>query len=90
MDYELQIAAARHLQRERLLRDRLNPLEFYNESEIKMLFRFQRANIIEITALLEQNLLRETNRNKALQPVQQVCLALRFFATGTMQLTMGS
>ena len=36
----------RALRRERLFRDQLNPLEKYDEVEIKMLFRFESVNIL--------------------------------------------
>ena len=39
----------RALRRERLLRDRMNPLEKYDNVEIKRLFRFERQNILQIT-----------------------------------------
>lgn len=90
MDYELQIYAENQLRRERQLRDRLNPLEHYNEQEVKKLFRFEPINILEITNRLEHRLHRPTERNKSLQPLQQVCLALRFYASGSMQLSLGA
>ena len=40
------IQQRRSQRRERLLRGRLNPLEKYDEVEIKMLFRFERVNIL--------------------------------------------
>ena len=38
----------RNLRRERLFRDRLNPLEVYDDTEIRSLFRFQRCHIVSI------------------------------------------
>ena len=40
------IQQRRALRRERLFRDRVNPLEKYDEVETKMLFRFERVNIL--------------------------------------------
>ena len=37
-----------NLRRERLFRDRLNPLEVYDDTEMHSLFRFQRCHIIYI------------------------------------------
>ena len=65
----------RPLRRERLFRDRMNPLEKYDEVEIKALFRFERHT---------------TGRNKALSPLHQVCIFLRFAATGCMQSSVAS
>ena len=64
----------RALRRERLLRDRLNPLEKYDDVEIKALFRFERHNILEITNDLRILIEHPTGRNKALSPLHQVCV----------------
>ena len=44
------------LRKERLFRDRLNPLEVYDEVEIKDLSHFERANILAITDNLHDRL----------------------------------
>lgn len=79
------------LRRERLFRDRLHPLEFYDDVEIKRLFRFERHNLCRIiddlTPALEYP---SAVLNKCLNPSLQVCVAVRFYATGSMQLTIGS
>ena len=51
----------RPLRRERLFRDRMNPLEKYDDVEIKALFRFKRHNITQ------------DKPQKALSPLHQVC-----------------
>ena len=79
----------RAYRRERLLRDRLNPLEFYDNVEIKEYFRFERENILIIAGELHGALQHVTGRGKSLAPIQQLCVALRFFATGCMQLSLG-
>jgi hypothetical protein len=43
----------RSLRRERLFRDRLNPLEVYDYVEIRRLFRFQRENVYNIVGQLK-------------------------------------
>lgn len=80
----------RMLRRERLFRDRLNPLEFYDELEIKNLFRLERPSIIYIADLLNDRLSFTSARNCSLTPIQQVCLALRFYASGCHQLSLGT
>ena len=75
----LHIIRQRHaLRRERLLRDRLNPLEKYDGVEIKMLFRFERVNILRLIDELREEIKHRTGRNKALSPLHQVCIFLRF------------
>ena len=71
-------------------RDRLNPLEKYDEVEIKMLFRFERVKILEITNDLRFVIEHRTGRNKALSSLHQVCIFLRFVATGCMQTSVAT
>ena len=56
----MQRYARRRLRRERLYRDRGNPLEVYDEIEIKNLFRFQSPHIIQITEDVQEHLCLET------------------------------
>ena len=84
--YALYLARERHaLRRERLFRDRLNPLDKYDSVEIKKLFRFEMPNINQIVDDLRLHIMHPTSRNKVLSPLHQVCIVLRFFATGSMQ-----
>ena len=75
------------LRRERLYRDVSNPPEVYDEVEIKNLFRFERVHIISITEDVNEYLQRVTHRSRALAPLQQVCIALRCYAS-SMQLSL--
>ncbi|KAM6997229.1 putative nuclease HARBI1 [Tautogolabrus adspersus] len=77
------------LRRQRVLRDRLNPLEMYDDFDLFSRFRFPRAKIQRITDLLATDLRHETDRNGALSRLLQVCLALRYFATGSFQNLVG-
>ena len=52
LEIYLQRDTRRGLRRERLYQDRLNPLEVYDEVEVKGLFRFQIEHIQNITAEL--------------------------------------
>ena len=79
----------RNLRRERLFRDRLNPLEVYDDTEIRSLFRFQRCHIISIVEDVRPHLEVGSGRGRSLAPLQQVCISLRFYATGCMQLSLG-
>ena len=77
------------LRRQRVLRDRLNPLDMYDDVDLYMRFRFCRTEIKRITDLLANDLRHDTDRNGALSPSLQVCLALRYFATGSFQSLVG-
>ena len=54
LEIYLQRDTRRGLKRERLYQDRLNPLEVYDEVEVKGLFRFQIEHIQNITAELSE------------------------------------
>jgi nuclease HARBI1 len=74
----------RALRRERLFRDRLNPLEVYDYVEVRRLFRFHRENVFRIVDRLKDKLAYSTGRGHCLPPVIQVCIALRYYATGKL------
>ena len=69
----------RALRRERLFRDRANPLEVYDDVELYERYRFRRGQLVDLVGLVDAQIKHPTNRNGALTSVQQVCLALRFF-----------
>ena len=81
----------RFLRRERLFRDRYDPFDFYDDSEFKKRFRFTKVTTRYIITLIEmdERITRHTRRNAALPPYQQVLLCLRFYATGSFQITVG-
>ena len=80
----------RNIRRERLFRDRLNPLEVYDDTEIRSLFRLQRCHIVSIVQDVRSHLEVGSGRGRSLAPLQQVCIALRFYAPGCMQLSLGA
>ena len=74
----------RLLRRNRIFRDRTNPLDKFDDSELFRKFTFRRANILQMTDKLKDQL-EHSNRKGALHPVLQVLLALRFYASGSFQ-----
>ena len=56
----------RAMRRERICRDRTNPLEIYNDLELIERFRFNRRTILQITQLLQDDLESPTFHNKAI------------------------
>lgn len=60
-----------------------------SEREIRERFRFGRESIDFLVGLLEDKLMRDTQRSRALTPRQQVLIALRFFATGSFLQIVG-
>ncbi|KAM7304762.1 putative nuclease HARBI1 isoform X2 [Ixodes scapularis] len=75
--------------RQRVFRDRLNPLEEFDEDELQERFRFGRAGIVFLADTLRPDLERPTRRSRALSAEQQVIVALQFYATGNFLITAG-
>ena len=64
--------------------DRCDPLHFRDEDLLRM-YRFPRTVIIDITSSLEDHLTRKTRRNKALSPVLQVCVTLKYHGRNILE-----
>lgn len=73
------------LRRQRIFRDRLEPLQQFSEVEIKRLFRFEPRSLVALVELVETDLERATQRNKSLTPMLQLCLTLSYLGTGSFQ-----
>ena len=76
----------RAMRRERIFRDRTNPLEIYDDLELIERFRFDRHTILQIIQLLQDDLESSTFRNKVISPLIKVLISLRFFASGSFQI----
>ena len=77
------------LKRERLIKDRSNPLEKLLPDQVKARYRFYPETIYEICKIVRPAVVRKTKRSSALPVLWQVLLALRFFATGSYYLVLG-
>lgn len=78
-----------NIHRQRVLRDRIHPLEVYDDVDIHARYRFRRDQIMHITDMLSDDIKHQSELNGALSPSLQVCIALRYFATGSMQNVVG-
>ena len=78
----------RALRRQRVFRDRQNPLEL-DDIEIFNKYRLPRQVILDLIETLETDLLRTTQRSCALSVVTQVFTSLRYFASGSFYLDVG-
>lgn len=87
------VAAVRHyrraLRRERLFRDRLNPLENLSEVELITKYRFPGWAIQRITDIIEENVAHPSSKSGALPALLQVCVSLRYLASGSFQDSIG-
>lgn len=80
----MMLVRRRALRRERIFRDRLHPLDEYNDKEMFKKYRFTREGVIQIIELLQGELQHETMRSNALPASLQVFVALRFYGSGSV------
>ena len=77
------------IRRERVFRDRLNPLDIFDDTELYSRFRFDREGIMMIIDLLDAELSHLTQQNHALPTSLQVFITLRYYASGSFQSVTG-
>ena len=65
--------------------DRFNPLEEYADEAFWLRFRLRKDSVSDLVKILAKDLQHQTRRGLPLTPMQQVLIALRFYATGTFQ-----
>ena len=83
------IHARRALNRERIFKDRLNPLEMLDEHEILIKYLFPSWAIRQIRDLLAADIAHNSGRPGAVPPIIQACLTLRYLASGSFQDSVG-
>ena len=94
MDVILQIRDARNILDmlagpERIIKDRINPFEFFREEEFTRRFRFSKENVIFIVDLIYNDICPKVNRYYAIPPHLQVLISMQFYATGAFQISIG-
>ncbi|KAH7932717.1 hypothetical protein HPB49_001692 [Dermacentor silvarum] len=72
----------------RLLRDRENPMELYNNQQFLLRDRCSKETARELLLLLPLEV-SENNRGLPLSPMLQLLLALRFYGAGAFQIVTG-
>jgi len=85
----LALAQQQRLHKPRVFRDRTQPLDCMDDDELISRYRLPRMCITELCDLLATELQRTTARSCALPVSTQVLVALRFYATGSMQRVAG-
>jgi hypothetical protein len=85
----LNLFRVNHPRRERRYRPRGLNIDNLHDGELRARYRFGRNAINYITNLLHEDLVRDTQRGHALEPQQQVLIALRFFASGSFLQVVG-
>ena len=75
--------------RERVFRRRINPLEEYDNDELKRRYRLSRELLLQLNEEIGAELEHQTNRNYAIPAINQICCALRYYAAGSFQSVTG-
>ena len=73
----------------RNIRDRLNPMQFYSNSEFLQRYRFTKESVIYLSGRIGPAIKHRSERNAAVPPLLQLLVALRFYATGCFQMVDG-
>ena len=79
----------RAMRRERVFRDRRNPLDIFDDAELVKRYRLSREGIMATTDIVAPDIEHPSRRYFALLPSQQVLIALQYYATGTFQYVVG-
>ena len=74
-----------YLARERVFKDRLNPLDCLSDEELIARYRLSRECILDLLGTITDELQHPTSRGHAISPIIQLTTALRFYATGCFQ-----
>ena len=79
----------RNLRRERVFRDREHPLDMYDEMDFLARYRFRKCDVIAITDDVQEDIELVNRGEHTTVPSLQVCVTLRFYATGAFQQLIG-
>jgi len=79
----------RKKRKERQFRHVAFTIDGYTNEELRTRYRFGRESIMHITDLLAEDLRRKTQRNHPISALQQVLIALRFYASGSFLQVIG-
>ena len=85
----LQDQERNHLRRNRVFRDRTNPLDPYDDVDIKSRYRLTRQLIMDLYDLIGAELEPATMRNHAIPGMIQIFIALRYYATNSYYSLVG-
>ena len=79
----------RALRRQRIFRDRNNPLDYLHDTDLIQRYRLPRDLINRVCDIVRDDIDRATHRSSPLPVSLQVMVALRFYATGAFQTVIG-
>lgn len=77
------------IRRPRVFKQRKDPFNVLDDYEFKQRYRLNKATVMDLTYNIGNNLKHETFRNKSIDPLAQILITLRFYATGAFQQLVG-
>ena len=86
----LEVDSANSLARQRVFRDRLNPLDTYNDAEFISRYRITKGIFIQLHEKIVESLLRSTIMWHSIPTITQLAVSLQFLATGSFQTVIAS
>ncbi|KAJ8318371.1 hypothetical protein KUTeg_003462 [Tegillarca granosa] len=88
-DYMQRMLAIRAFRRRRTFRERIDPIQQYDDIDFLERYRFTKNSVVKIFDIVKNDLTYMTARNNPVSPMVQVLAALRYYATGSFQLVTG-
>ena len=86
----LQLLLLEHaMRRERIFRDRINPVERYDDEDFVSRYRLPKALVLDVVDSIKPDIERPTKRSGSVPAVLQVCATLQFLACGNFQRSTG-
>lgn len=68
---------------------KLDAFEKYNDVEFRSRFRISKDTVLYLDSVFGNTIKPLTKRNRAIQPVDQILITLRYYATGSYQRVIG-
>lgn len=78
-----------HYINRRIIRDRSNPLEVYDEEQFKRRYHLAKGTVIFVLNKIHEYISQEVIRGSPIPALHQLLVALSFFSTGSFQLLVG-
>jgi len=78
-----------HTRRQRIIRERKDPISDYDEYDFKRRFRMKKSSFYKLLGIIENELEFVSERNNPVPPALQLLTTLRFFACGSFQQVCG-
>ena len=69
----------------RVLRDRSDPMTFYDDVEFRSRFRLSKGAVLTVLCAIGQQLGHDSKRNVPVSPINQLLIGLRYYACSSFQ-----